>query len=418
MFQNSVLYISDDKFAEEEKYMEIKLDIFQTMALATIIFYFGNFIKNKIALLKKYCIPSAVVGGLIFAILVLILRVTNIAIINLDTTLQSIFMTAFFTSIGYTASLKILKKGGIKVVVFLIISSALVVMQNLVGTSLAYVFKLNPLLGLATGSVPLVGGHGTSGSFGPLLEEIGVSGATTVAFASATFGLIMGSVLGGFVAKTLIEKNKLKTPKKEGEQDISINDIEQENKTILSNERIMKAAALIFIAMGAGSIITNFMQDIGLTFPSYIGAMLAGAIIKNICDFKHIKIADKEIETLGGISLNFFLSLALMNLKLWELFNLALPMMIMLFAQIILMFIFSYFLIFRIMGKDYDAAVFSSAICGFGMGSTANAVANMDALTNKYGFAQTPYFVVPIVGCLFIDFINSAVITLFINILG
>lgn len=398
--------------------MEIKLDVFQTMALATIIFYFGSFIKSKVTLLKKYCMPSAVIGGVIFAILVLILRITNIAVINLDTSLQSIFMTAFFTSIGYTASLKVLKKGGIKVGIFLIIASILVVIQNVVGTSLAYIFNLDPLLGLATGSVPLVGGHGTSGSFGPLLEDIGVTGATTVSFASATFGLIMGSILGGFVGKTLIERNKLKTPKKEGNEDISLNDIEEKDKTILSSDRIMKATALIFIAMGAGSIITNFIESLGLTFPSYIGAMLAGAIIKNVCDLKKVKIVDKEIETLGGISLNFFLSLALMNLKLWELFDLALPMIIMLLAQTILMFIFAYFITFKIMGKDYDAAVFASAVCGFGMGSTANAVANMDALTDKYGFAQTPYFVVPIVGCLFIDFINSAVITLFINILG
>lgn len=395
--------------------MEIKLDIFQTMALATIVFNFGAYIREKIKVLKKYCIPSAVVGGLIFAILVLVLRITNLATITLDTTLQSIFMTAFFTSIGYTASLKVLKKGGIKVGVFLLISSILVVMQNLLGTSLAYIFNLNPLLGLATGSVPLVGGHGTSGSFGPLLESIGISGATTVSFASATFGLVMGSVLGGFVAKILIERNKLKTPKEEGDKDLSLINGEEE-KVTLSNNRIMKAASWIFIAMGIGSIITNFIQDLGLTFPSYIGAMLAGAIIKNICDFKKVDIADKEIETLGGISLNFFLSLALMNLKLWELFDLALPMIVMLIAQTVLMFIFAYFIIFRIMGKDYDASVFASAICGFGMGSTANAVANMDALTNKYGFAQTPYFVVPIVGCLFIDFINSAVITLFINI--
>lgn len=397
---------------------EINLDIFQTMALATIIFYFGSFIKNKVTLLKKYCMPSSVIGGVIFAILVLILRVTNTLTINLDTSLQDIFMTAFFTSIGYTASLKALKKGGAKVGIFLIISSALVIMQNLVGTSLAYVFNLDPLLGLATGSIPLVGGHGTSGSFGPLLEKIGVSGATTVSFASATFGLIMGSVLGGFVAKTLVERNKLKTPKTEGAEDIFLNNIDENDKTILSHDKIMKAAALIFIAMGAGSIITNLIEDIGLTFPSYIGAMLAGAIIKNICDFKKVEIADQEIEILGGISLNFFLSLALMNLRLWELFELALPMIIMLIAQTILMFIFSYFIIFKIMGKDYDAAVFASAICGFGMGSTANAVANMDALNSKYGFAQTPYFVVPIVGCLFIDFINSAVITVFINVLG
>ena len=180
----------------------------------------------------------------------------------------------------------------------------------------------------------------------------------------------------------------------------------------------MKATSWIFIAMGIGSIITKYIQSLGLTFPSYIGAMISAAIIKNISDFKGFEIEDKEIETLGGISLSFYLSLALMGLKLWELFDLALPMIVMLISQTILMGIFAFVIVFKTMGKNYEAAVFSSAICGFGMGSTANAIANMDALTNKYGFSQTPYFVVPIVGGLFIDFINSAIITLFINIFG
>lgn len=396
--------------------MEINLDIFETMALATAVFYIGFYLRKKISILKKYCIPAPVVGGLVFAILVLILKLTNIATINLDITLQNVFMTAFFTSIGYTASIKALKKGGKKVISFLLISSVLVIMQNILGTGLASAFNLNPLLGLATASIPLVGGHGTSGSFGPLLESIGVKGATTVSFASATYGLIMGSILGGFIAKTLIERNKIKTQIESNDKGIPVSDFHEDDKAVLSSSRIMKATSWIFIAMGLGSIITNFMQKVGLTFPSYIGAMLAGAIIKNICDFKKVDIADKEIEVIGGISLNFFLSLALMNLKLWELFDLAIPMIVMLLAQTILMYIFGYYIVFRLMGKDYDSAVFASALCGFGMGSTANAVANMDALSNKYGFAQTPYLVVPIVGCLFIDFINSAVITIFINL--
>lgn len=396
--------------------MEINLDIFESMALATAVFYIGFYLRKKISILKKYCIPAPVVGGLVFAILVLILKLTNIATINLDITLQNVFMTAFFTSIGYTASIKALKKGGKKVISFLLISSILVIMQNILGTGLASAFNLNPLLGLATASIPLVGGHGTSGSFGPLLESIGVKGATTVSFASATYGLVMGSILGGFIAKTLIERNKIKTQIESNDKGIPVSDFHEDDKAVLSSSRIMKATSWIFIAMGLGSIITNFMQKVGLTFPSYIGAMLAGAIIKNICDFKKVDIADKEIEVIGGISLNFFLSLALMNLKLWELFDLAIPMIVMLLAQTILMYIFGYYIVFRFMGKDYDSAVFASALCGFGMGSTANAVANMDALSNKYGFAQTPYLVVPIVGCLFIDFINSAVITIFINL--
>ncbi|MGG7143343.1 sodium/glutamate symporter [Clostridium nigeriense] len=396
--------------------MELKLDVFQTMALATLVFYLGGYLRKKIKVLDRYCIPSAVVGGMFFSIIVLILNITNILTITLDTTLQSILMTVFFTSIGYTASLKVLKSGGRKVLIFLILSIALVVFQDLIGVFLASVFNIHPLLGLATGSIPLVGGHGTAGSFGPLLEEVGVNAATTVSVASATFGLIMGSVLGGFLAEVLIEKNNIITSRSLNENYKSDEIIETEENSKVNYHSLMKATSLIFITMGIGSIVTKYIQYLGLTFPSYIGSMITAAVIKNIMDFKNYKIEDESIEVLGNISLTFYLSLALMGLKLWELFDLALPMLIMLIAQTILMAIFAYFIVFKIMGKNYESAVFSSAICGFGMGSTANSIANMDALTKKYGFIKTPYIVVPIVGGLFIDFINSGVITLFINI--
>ena len=397
--------------------MIINLDIFETMALATIVFYIGLYLRKKVKLLSKYCIPAPVIGGLLFAVLVLILRITNMAMINLDITLQSVFMTAFFTSVGYTASLKVLKKGGLKVGIFLALATVLVILQDVLGASLATVFNLDPLLGLCTGSIPMVGGHGTAGSFGPLLEEMGVAGASTVSFASATFGLVMGSFIGGFVAKNLIERKNIDTPKHSEDHSLPLSDFHEDNQAILCHKRLMNGVAWIFLAMGIGSIISKFIQDLGLTFPSYIGAMVAAAVIRNICDFRKVELEDKEIETIGGISLSFFLAMALMGLKLWELFDLALPMVFMLIAQALLMGLFAYFITFRIMGKDYDAAVFASANCGFGMGATPNAVANMDALTVKFGYAPTPYLVVPIVGCLFIDFVNTAVLTLFINIL-
>lgn len=400
--------------------MELNFNIYETMALVSIILYIGKYMRNKFSLLSKYCIPPSVVGGFIFALLILILKLTNIATINLDTTLQNVFMTAFFTSIGFTASFKILKQGGIKVFIFLSLAILLVTLQNVVGVTLASLFNLTPLLGLCTGSIPMVGGHGTSGSFGPILENIGVSGATTVSVASATFGLIMGSILGGLVARTLINKHKLLTTRDENSQKEpdEVGDYNEENHNILSFKKLTNAACLLFIAMGLGSIVSDLIQKSGLTFPSYIGAMIVAAVIRNIYDFKNKKIVEKEIETLGGLSLSFYLTMALMGLKLWQLFDLALPLIVMLFAQVLLMAVFTYFLIFRIMGKNYEAAVFASATCGFGMGATPNAIANMDELTNKYGFAPTPYFVVPIVGCLFIDFFNSAIITIFINLVG
>lgn len=400
--------------------MEFNLNIYETMALVSIVFYIGKYIRNKFSILSKYCIPPSVVGGFIFAILILILKVTDIATINLDTTLQEIFMTTFFTSIGFTASFKILKQGGIKVITFLGLAILLVVLQNVVGVTLASLFNLQPLLGLCTASIPMIGGHGTAGSFGPLLESMGITGATTVSIASATFGLIMGSIIGGLVARNLIHNHKIKTVHDENSKvpPKKVGDFNEENQNILCLKKLMTGASFLFIAMGLGSIISDFIQNSGLTFPSYIGAMIAATIIRNIYDLAGKEITEKEIETLGSLSLSFFLTMALMGLKLWQLFDLALPLIVMLIAQVILVGCFAYIITYRVMGKNYEAVVFASATCGFGMGATPNAIANMDELTNRYGFVHTPYFVVPIIGCLFIDFVNSAIITMFINFIG
>ena len=397
--------------------MEINLNIFETMALVTVVYYIGRFLRNKINVLSKYCIPAPVVGGFTFALVILVLKLTNTATLSLDMSLQDLFMTAFFASVGFTASFKVLKSGGVKVFIFLGLATLLVTLQDVLGATLASVFGLDPLLGLCTGSISMVGGHGTAGSFGPLLESMGVSGATTVSFASATFGLVMGSFIGGFVAKQLINKNGLKTLKEGDKNTIPLSDFHEDNESFLCQSKILNSVAYLFLSMGRGSFISKFIQSTGLTFPSYIGAMIAAAIIRNIADMRNIKIEEKEIEVVGNISLGYFLTMALMGLKLWELFDLALPLVVMLLAQAVLMGAFAYFITFRVMGKNYDAVVFASANCGFGMGATPNAVANMDALSDKFGFAATPYFVVPIVGALFIDFVNSAIITTFVNIL-
>lgn len=400
--------------------MELNLNIYETMALVSTIFYLGKYMRWKVSTLVKFCIPPAVVGGFIFALLTLLLHISDIITLNLDMTLQNLFMTTFFTSIGFTASFKVLKQGGKQVIIFLGLAALLVILQNSVGVMLASLFNLNPLLGLCTGSIPMIGGHGTAGSFGPMLEEMGVAKATTVSVASATFGLIMGSIIGGFVARNLIIRYKVKTTHDESSnnQPVEVGDFNEENPNILSFKKLMNAACFLFIAMGIGSLISKLIQTSGLTFPSYIGAMLVAATIRNIYDIRKKEIYEKEIETIGGLSLSFFLTMALMGLKLWQLFDLALPLLIMLIAQVLLVGIFAYFIIYRIMGKNYEGVVFASATCGFGMGATPNAIANMDELTNRFGFAHTPYFVVPIVGGLFIDFVNSAIITIFINLIS
>lgn len=400
--------------------MTLNLDLYETMALVSLVFYMGKYLRNKFSILTKYCIPPSVVGGFIFALFILFFNTTGIITINLDTALQNIFMTAFFTSIGFTASIKVLKQGGIKVVTFLGLSALLVILQNVVGVTLASLFHLSPLLGLCTASIPMVGGHGTAGSFGPILEDMGIGGATAVSVASATFGLIMGSIIGGLVARNLILRHKLRTVRDENSENppAEVGDYNEENHNILSFKKLMAGACFLFIAMGFGSIVSEFIEATGLAFPSYIGAMVVAAILRNIYDFTHKEIVEKEIETLGGLSLSFFLTMALMGLKLWQLFDLALPLIMMLLAQVLLVGLFAYLLTYRVMGKNYEAAVFASAMCGFGMGATPNAIANMDELTNQYGFVPTPYFVVPIVGCLFIDFVNSTVITIFINLIA
>ena len=395
--------------------MELNLNLYETMALVSIIFYLGKYIRKKFSILSKYCIPPSVVGGFIFSLVTLFLYQTNLAAINLDTSLQNLFMTTFFTSIGFTASFALLKQGGKKVITFLLLAILLVILQNIVGVSLATAFRLSPLLGLATGSIPMVGGHGTAGSFGPILEGLGVERATTVSVASATFGLIMGSILGGLVARNLILKHHLKA-EKSNQKPEEAGGFNEENTNILSLKHMMNGACLLFIAMGLGSIVSKFIQMTSLTFPSYIGAMLVAALIRNIADLRGKELVEKEIETIGSCALSFFLTMALMGLKLWQLFDLALPLIIMLIAQSILIALFASFITYKVMGKNYEAAVFASATCGFGMGATPNAIANMDELTNRFGFTPTPYFVVPLVGGLFIDFINSGIITIFINL--
>lgn len=391
--------------------MTISFDIIQTIAIAVMVLYSGNFIRNKIHFLERFCIPAPVIGGIIFSIIVFIGYMTDYYHFEFDTTLQSVFMTAFFTTIGFSASLKILKEGGVKVFIFLAVVIVLVILQDILGISLAKLFGLNPLIGLSTGSVPMVGGHGTAGAFAPIFEDLGASGAVTVAMASATFGLIAGSMIGGPLGKRLVEKNDLRSTDTER---IIIVDSSQEDS---SDSKFSQAAYQIIIAMGIGTVISKVLVLItGQTFPEYLGAMFAAAIIRNATESSSkFEIHIDKIETIGNFCLSMFLAMALMTLKLWELADLALPLLVMLGAQTVLMSLFAYYVTFNIMGKDYDAAVIACGNCGFGMGATPNAMANMQAMTSKFGYSKKAFFIVPLVGSLFIDFVNTTIITIFMN---
>mgnify|MGYP002764400394 FL=1 len=395
--------------------MDITLDMYQTVAVAVVVLMIGNFLKKKISFLQRFCIPAPVIGGLLFAIFTLILYATGIAVIDFDDTLKEVCMVLFFTSVGFQANLKVLKSGGKALIVFLVLVVALIIGQNFASIGLANVLGLDSLTGMTTGSIPMIGGHGTAGAFGPVLEDFGVSGATTVCTAAATFGLIAGSLIGGPIGNRLIKKhNLLDTIKTEDDSFL----VEEEEKHERHFSMYAPAVFQLIIAVGIGTIVSELLSLTGMTFPIYIGAMIVAAIMRNIGEYTgKITIHMGEINDLGGICLSLFLGIAMITLKLWQLADLALPLVILLAGQAVLMFLFAYFVVYNIMGRDYDAAVIAAGTCGFGMGATPNAMANMQAICDKYAPSVKAYLIIPIVGSLFADFLNSLTITFFINLL-
>lgn len=393
----------------------IQLDMYQAAAVAALVLLLGRFLVRNVELLRHYCIPEPVAGGVVFALAHLALRQAGILEISFDSTLQTFFMVVFFCSVGFTACFRLLKKGGLQVLLFLGIAVMMCVLQNGLGAFIASAFDLDPRLGLATGSIPMVGGHGTAASFGPLLEKAGVSGASAVAIASATFGLVAGCVIGGPTAVSRIRQKKLHSfETATGSNEVVVD--KNEVTGAIDSGRFLNAALCLALAIGAGTVVSAWLNKV-FTFPIYIGAMLVAAFIRNTTDMAGKEIPMEEISTIGSFSLSLFLGLAMMGLKLWELADLAVPMVVMLVAQTVLMMVYAYFVVFNLLGKNYDAAVMTSGFCGFGMGATPNAMANMQAITQKYGPAPTAYFVVPLVGSLFIDFMNTIVITSFLNLL-
>ena len=393
---------------------QISLDMYQTLGMAVAVLFLGAFLKKRIKFLETFCIPSPVVGGLIFAIVSCILYATGILEISFDETLKNVCMVIFFTSVGFQANLKVLKSGGLSLVVFLVCVIVLIISQNLVSVGLAKLVGVSPLIGLSTGSIPMVGGHGTAGAFGPVLEDLGISGASTLCTAAATFGLVAGSLMGGPIGRRLILKHDLlKTAVMEDDATL----VEDEKKHKRSVSMYAPATYQIAIAMGLGTIVSWALSKTGMTFPIYIGAMIVAAAMRNISEHKNLfNVNMGEINDIGGICLSLFLGIAMITLKLWQLASLALPLLILLAGQVALMFVFTYFVLFNVMGRNYDAAVLAAGTCGFGMGATPNAMANMQALTEKYVPSVKAYLLVPIIGSMFADFLNSLTITFFINL--
>lgn len=406
---------------------QIALNMYQTAAIAMMLFVLGRFLTNRIEFLKKCCIPAPVVGGLIFALAHLALRMAGVVEFTFDSNVKDFFMTLFFTSVGYTACFRLLKKGGKKVITFLLVSIVMVCLQNVLSSVLAGVFGWDLRLGLCTGSIPMVGGHGTAGSYGPLMEGMGIESANVIAIAAATYGLVAGSLMGGPTARGIINKYNLKST--ESETGVELDDMsaaDREKAERVDVDAFTNAAILLIVASGLGTLLTAALNGIEInignfhfsfTFPTYIGAMLIAAVIRNFCDAKHIVMPSRALDLWGNVSLSIFLAIALMSVALWQLASVAVAMIAMLAAQTILMYFYARFVVYNIMGRDYEAAVMTAAFCGFGMGATPNAMANMQAVTKRYGPAPQAYFVVPLVGSLFIDFFNGLIITGFLNIL-
>lgn len=391
----------------------LNFDMYQTAAVAVVMLMVGTMLKKRIEILETFCIPSPVVGGLLFAIVSCILYTMGIIGFSFDETLKTVCMVTFFTSVGFQANIRILKTGGVSLAIFLGCVIILIIGQNLLAVGLASLLDISPLIGLCTGSISMVGGHGTSGAFGPVLEDLGLEGATTLCTAAATFGLVAGSLMGGPLGRKLIlGHDLLKTAVRADETPL----VEEEEKHRRSFSMYAPASYQIVLAMGLGTVVSMLLSKTGMTFPVYIGAMIVAAIMRNYSEFTgRFTMHIGEINDIGGICLSLFLGIAMITLKLWQLASLALPLVVLLLGQTLLMFLFAYFVVYNMLGRDYDAAILAAGSCGFGMGATPNAMANMQVLTAKFAPSVKAYILVPIVGSMFADFINSLTITLFIN---
>ncbi len=396
--------------------MTIQLTMMQTMALALIILFSGYFLNNKIAFLKQNNIPEPVVGGIVFAFLNWFLySMFNISFI-FDMTLKGPLMLTFFTTVGLGASFKLLIKGGPKVALFLGVASVYLIIQNAIGVGLSILTDLNPLTGLLAGSVTLSGGHGTGATYAEMFSNSqNLQGSFELAMACATFGLILGGLIGGPVTRRLIAKYNLKPSTEDVEhvaEDINFDPEENEKVTA---KVMMETLLILTICIVLGTMLYNFFKRINIPLPSFIMPLLIGIGITNICDFTKIYKVNKEaVDLWGTMSLSIFLALALMSLRIWELMNLAGPMLLILLIQTMALILYTYFITFRAMGKDYNAAIIAGGHCGFGLGATPTAVANMEALVSRYGPSPQAFLVVPMVGAFFIDIANTLVLQIYL----
>ena len=419
----------------------LEIDMIQTAGIGALALIVGMVLTRKVGFLQRFCVPSPVSGGIIFSLLTLALYGWGHIEVSFDGTLKDVFMLAFFTSVGFQSDLKVIKQGGRLLVIMLALLVAIIALQNLMPMGITKLMGVDPLIGMAAGSISMTGGHGTAGGFASVLEGMGLHGAGTIGMAAATFGLIAGSMIGGPLAERIIRKKltheQMQTP--DEEVDPAMAGIESDEasptgraKRISTNEQefqqYAKATYCIILVMGAGTVLSWLLAKTGVTFPTYFGALILAAIVRNTIGFvsykedgkrvKADKLLDMErIISVGNICLSMFLGMAMISLKLWELQSLALPLVVILVSQVAMIDFFVYFVAFPLLGRSYDAAVLCAGICGFGLGATPNAMANMSAVCYKYHYTVKPFLIVPIIGAMFADLINTGMITLFLHLL-
>ena len=412
--------------------MEFTFNAFYTLIAAVIVLLLGRLLVNKIDFLKRYNIPEPVAGGLVAAIVSLLVNQFWGYSITTSSALQTSFMLIFFASIGLSANFTKLRQGGIGLIIFLIAVSVFIVVQNFVGISLATLLGIDPLIGLIAGSITLTGGHGTAGAWGEILEtQYGIQGALALGMASATFGLIIGGLIGGPLAKTLINRHQLAVPRTEEQIEKRDNTPADQDSNefipfeyphqvrLITADNAITTLGLFAACLAFAEFMTGAAKGTMFELPTFVWALAGGVILRNVLEsiFK-VNIFDRAIDVFGNASLSLYLAMALLSLKLWQLADLAGPLMVILGAQTLTMALYAAFVTFRLMGKNYDAAVLAAGHCGFGMGATPTAVANMQAITNMYGPSYKAFLIVPLCGAFFVDLINVAVIQSILKFFG
>lgn len=394
------------KFELIEGLMSISLDSTVTLAFAAVLLLLGYFVKNKVQLLDKYCIPAPVVGGFIFMFITWLGHLTGTFSFSFDNMFQNAFMLAFFTTVGLGASYKLLVKGGKLLVIYWLVAGVVSILQNTLGIAISKIIGLEAPYALLASAISMIGGHGAALSYGTTFSEMGYEVAPLVGAAAATFGLISAVLIGGPLGRRLIVKYDLK-PEEDSSFDTSVTDINISSGQKLSSLDIIKNVVAILVCMAFGSIIAGWISKlINMGFPTYVGAMFVAVILRNVNEKLNFYRFDFTlVDEVGNVMLNLYLSLALMTLKLWELSGLIGGVFIVVFSQVLMLALLGYFVVFRILGKNYDAAVMVSGLAGHGLGATPSAIVNMTAVNEKYGMSRKAMMIVPIVGAFLVDII-------------